>query len=442
MPVIKFMGASTRDPDNTWASTARLLNWYREPVDGQPILKSVLGQQLLSQDMTDNTFIRAVGVVNGVIYAAHGGSLYKVNSDGSAQRLGNITNHPETSISGNNGKVAIAAGGDYFVYDGVSVKNINFGGAFSEVGSVSFFGQRTVLTERDGRRVGWSEVADAEDLSPDFATTESRDDKNIRAITVGGALWIMKERSIEPWYNTGSGFAVMAGSTIPTGLLDYHLVAEIPEGLFFVGSDGKAYLGNGGGLVPVSNVAVETSIDKETPEKVVYYRDEGHSFVCIVFPARPAWCYDIGTREWHERADGDWWSTKAIAEAYGAFYAFDDFGNVSKLARIGTDNGKAMIRRAVSRTLDFGNDRRRVAELRLRGRVGFSLEQPQIAFRTSKDSGHNFGLPKERTVGKPGEMEHEIVLRSLGQFRKFTLEMTYAAPYDFTVSALGDVRLA
>lgn len=466
---LEFAGQSAQDADNTYANTSRLLNCYREFVgDGQTVLKSVPG--VASFASLDSVFSRALAEVDGLLYCAFGGKLYRISETGSVSSLGDLPNDPVTSISGNNGKVTVVSGGRYFVWDGSTLSEPT-PGAFDDFADVSFFGQLTVLLEAGGRRVQWSDAAAPQTLDAlNFATTESRDDKNLRCMPMFGGFWIFKEKSIEVWQQDGTGIRVVRGSTIDTGLLNRQLLKEIPNGCFFIGNDGKAYLVQGG-LNPVSTIAVETSIAKESPESIVYYQDEGHEVCAITFAGRPAWCLDISTGEWHERPNFD---AKHSAQCYGAHFVTRDIGGLFKVTRNFQDFDGPMTSRAVGRTFDNGGQFFTVSRFFVRGRVGrvvrsrealgddalqagsgvlqvgdttgLDIEdakpnEPQIMLRVSKDTAHTWSYPKHRSLGLVGDYDRQLVWRSLGRMKQFTPEMSWSEADEVTVTASATVDI-
>lgn len=438
----EFAGQSEKDADNVWAASARLLNMYREPTGSRVIVKPVLGTVRFGD--LSGVFCRAMATVDGVLYVVHGEALYSVASNGIATKRGVIPDDPDTTISGNNGKVTVCAGGIYYLWDGTTLSTPT-PGAFSEFGSVTFYKQLTVLTEKGGRRVQWSDPAAPATLNGlNFATAESTDDDILRAVPVGGGLWVLKTSSIETWAATGSGdLQAIPGSTNQRGLKAFGLLAEIPNGVFFVGSDGVAYLGSNGGMDRVSTTAVESSIEHEDPQGALYYEDEGHKFCALLFDSRPAWVYDIAVGEWHERAEGNDlgpWSVQACCKAYGGYIAGTKTGMLARFSRTGKDNGLTMVKRAVGRTYGGDMQRFRVHEVALPVKVGTTTDSDIIELRVSRDHGRTWSDAMPRPLGAIGEYARRIVWKRLGQFEQITLEITYAGSADITFDAVIEAR--
>jgi hypothetical protein len=75
---VEFVGHSSRDSDNLAANTSRLINCYREVSGGRSayVLKSCLGLTLFCD--LPGVFVRALEVIDGVLYAVAGGKLYSI----------------------------------------------------------------------------------------------------------------------------------------------------------------------------------------------------------------------------------------------------------------------------------------------------------------------------------------------------------------------------
>lgn len=476
MPKIAFVGQSRQDQDNRGSNTARLINCYREAVgEGKHVLKPVLGMRSFAE--TGSVFTRAAHVMNGALYAVVGGVLFSIASDGTATNLGAVVDSEETTIDSNNGVLTIVAGGRYWTWDGTTLSEPGTG-AFPSFGSVDFIGQRTILTEKDGRRFQWSDVAAPDTLSGAFATTESRDDNNLRVVAFADTLWFFKEKSIEQWYETGDSdvFAPMGGGAIDIGLKGYGLVVKAPRALFFVGTDNKVHIASGGGAKPISTVAVETAIKNSTPTHCFYYQDEGHEFIVVRFDDRPAWVFDLSMGEWHERAEGlglGAWSATAAVNAYGRFLTATLTGEFFEMVPSGMDGTIPVICEAQSLTLHMDSKRFNIPMLELFGRVGVhdvgapeilqieGLEvldagdggallisdgdpdaQAQIELYVSRDWGHTWSAPKPRGLGVRGDYDKRLVWRGLGRFRQVTARVRWSDSPGIPINAEAVVRAA
>lgn len=482
MPAYEFVGQSAKDSDNPAANTSRLVNCFREPIEGGHQIKSVLSEA----DWVDlsNVFLRDMIGVSNVLYAACGGALYSVTPTGTITNRGTISDG-ETVLSTNNGDVTVAANGTYYVWDGSTLSTPSTG-AFSSVGSVTFLDQYSIITERGGRRFGWSAVADASSFNAlHFATKEARDDDVLRAAAINGRLFLFGEQSTEIWYNTGqagaNAFQRVPGGVLDTGLKAFGLLAQFDQGAFFVGDDGVAYLIDGGAPRPVSTPAIETALAQGSPTRCFYYEDEGHKFCVIRFTDRPAWVFDLSTLEWHERGKGVTllqWDAVASVKIDGSWRVGNDLGTVRTLNRGNVDGTTPLRRMMVGRTLYFEGERPTVAEFEIyakRGyadlsatlkRVKFVTEEdgtfitdeagnyvtsdvtasearaPSCWIRVSKDEGNTWSREKSKSLGARGDYDARAIWRAMGQFRQFTVELNCTEPADIPFRSRARVTLA
>lgn len=411
------------------------------------MLRSVLGQSVFTD--LEAVFLRAIREVSGAIYSVSGGKLFRVSSQGDISDLGAVAKGP-TSISGNNGKVTVAANGVYYVFDGTNLQRPDTG-AFSSVGSVDFLGQYTLITEKDGRKASWSTPADPETFDAlDVKTKEGADEDILRGKVINGYWWLFSAKSSEIWYQTGqagtNAFTRMAGQTSDIGLKAYDLIVDVPDGAFFVGSDNRARLTNGGESTPVSTTAVEQSISDGVIRSCGYYEDAGHSMCVIAFDDRPAWCLDLATGEWHERSQSvnhKPWSIIGTVQAYGSWFAAYAGGEIHRLERNNTDVGEALRRTMISETLEFDGQRRRIKSLEAIARRGsHSGQEPQLRLSTSKDHGKTWAAHTARGLGELGEYAARARWTSLGQYRQFTAQIDITAESEIPINAVGVVEVA
>lgn len=444
--IVEFVGQTRADADNATAAPAKLVNLYRERLGERTVLKSVPGMVSFSSLAT--VLGRQMIEVNDTLYAVAGGFLYSVDSAGNDTSLGSVTDDIDTTMAGYSTNVMVTAGGNYYVWDGSTFGAVT-GGAFSNVGSVTFLSGWTILTEKNGSRFEWTELQDPSTRNALYvATAEANDDPLRRGLVSGGNLYLFGHHSTEIWGLTGqagaSAFARLAGGVIDTGLKSSALAVDTGGSVFFVGDDDLVYLMAGAGLRNVASPAVSTAIAQGSPTNVFYYEEDGHKFCVVRFSDRPAWVYDMAMDEWHERATGnelEEWSAVASARVYGRWMVVDNTGTVSSLQRVNTDLGATMLRKAVSNTLEVNGDRFRVSMMEVRARTGFSDlgRDAQIILRLSGDRGATWGPPKPRDIGGLGNYSDRAVWRSLGQFRTLTAEISMGDATDAPIFA--DMRL-
>lgn len=439
---LQFFAQSSRDPDNWQASSARLVNCYLEPSQGETgfTIKSDLGTSAFSS--VPGVFFRGMAEVGGVLYAASGSTLSKIATDGVSTPLGATLDGPDATIAGNNGNVTLCIGKKYYVWDGATLSQPT-AGAFSAFGSLDYIANYTVLTEAGGIRFQWSGVAAPATLPGlNFSSADGKDDKIVRCAAVGGQLYIFKEKSHEIWYPTGDAgakaFDRQAGGVVETGLKAFGLFAKIPgSSAFFVGSDGRVHII---GVGPVSIPPVETAILTQSPVQCLCWEDEGHTMCAIVFRDCPAWVYDLATGMWHERGEDvtlSSWGAASSAKMAGAWFVGRNGGQVLKLSRSNADYGLPLVRSMTSRTLKNDGALIRLAELEVVPRIG--MGPGAIQMRLSRDSGMTWGQWRQ-VAWAVGEYAKRIIWRALGQSREWTVEVRISDPVEVSLNAEGRIK--
>lgn len=424
-------GPAAYDDDNRAVSSGRLINCYRQGVPGagraQYTLKSVLGTNSFAE--TGDVFFYGAAEYRGDLYAAFGGNLYRVSSNGVVTNLGAVSSGFAT-ISSNNNYLTIAAGGSLFTFQGsISSPTVE---PFSGVGSVTYLDQRTLVTESNGRRWAWSDLADATTYPAlNFATAEATDGDILQGIALNGRVVLFKEESREVWTPTGQAgadaFTRVPGGVRNTGLKARGLLAKGDELLFYVGNDNIARITTDGlNEQKLSYPPVDTALSQGQPTECFFYEDEGQKHFVIRFEDRPSWVWDLANGEWHERAYGPShvaWPVRGTAKVNNTWYALTNDGKVQSLLRSNADADAVLRRTAVSETFYFP-ERRTVDLIEIFGRYGFADigRDAQMWIRTSRDGGATWGLEKWRPLGSQGSHSLRSTWRSQGLFRELTIE--------------------
>ena len=453
MPMVEFAGPSVRDDRNRTGHSGRLINCYREPVaDGgrtRAVLQAVPG--MTARESLPSVFMRAMATIDGTLYVACGGTLYRMIGDTPAAAIGSIADSAETTISGHDGHVTIVAGGAYYVWDGATLSS-PAAGAITNHGSVDHVSNYTVITELGGNKFEWSALADPTSLPGlNFATAAERDDNLLRVMAISGTIWLFGTASTEIWYETGLGgaeaFAQIDGATKDTGLKSFGLICAFDGGAFFVGDDDLVRVTTGTDFEVVSIPGVISAIRDSDPLQCVYYEARGHKFCAILFAARPAWIFDLATREWHERAEGVLhgpWGIAATAKMVDVWYAGRNNGDIAALGETYADGAAALIREAVSATLYSDGNMMTLAELEFFAPVGRkdAGREPVLEFFISGDGGETWGRGRTIGFGAVGAYGKRLIWRALGRHRQITAKVRISDPVDALLYSDARLRLA
>lgn len=126
--------------------------------------------------------------------------------------------------------------------------------------SVTELGSFVLCVQANSQRVYFIRPGETTIDGLDFFEAESETDDLLEAITVGDQVWLIGQKSIEPWYLNGSPdpdanpFSRVQGRPFSIGALEGTIV-KLANSVFFVGNDLIVYRVQGG-PEPISNVGI------------------------------------------------------------------------------------------------------------------------------------------------------------------------------------------
>lgn len=446
---LQFAGQSARDADNPAGNTSRLVNGYKEPMipggRGSAVLRACPGMADFAE--VNDIFVRAMSNFDDGIMAIVGQNLHRVTTDGTVSLIGDVDATDEIAgLDQSTGYVVAVAGRKYWHWDGTTLATV-VSGNVPNPASVAYLGGYVIVSEYGERVFGWSALADPTTWSGlDFASAEITPDPIIRLIAFKDALYIFKATGFERWAVTGlsgpDAFQRIGGAQEEPGLAGYGLIVTFPNGMSFVGTDGRVYVF---GVGPISTPPVEVAIERLNPQRMFYYEQRGHGFICLIFGETFAWCYDTATGEWHERSQDDMpWQAKASVKVGTSWYVGTDAGKIAQLTNTCLDFGSPMVRQYTSHTLEPGA-RFNVSMIEAFPRIDGDIQgdgdttEAKITLEMSRDGGRTFGQPRDRGVGAVGAYETRLTWRALGQFRKATARVSQSSAKDVPLLAEMDV---
>lgn len=417
-------------------SSQRLVNMYGEaPSDSDDyspwLLRHSAGLRAV------NSFggpVRALKCVGERLYAAAASKLWLVEFDGSIQELGDIRDDRLTTMTGGGDQILVAADGRGFIYDSTTddiTVNTDF-----EFGTVDYLDGFAIVNEKNTGRFWVSNLLDFTIYDGlDFASAESRADDLVRVFTDHRELWLFGTKTIEIWYNSGNPdfpFERSQASMIERGTLSPLSVSKMDNTVFWLGEDGIVYRADGYTPARVSTHALERELaaymkDRNSAEDIRGYvhTEEGHKFYTLRFPDRPAWCYNASTGRWSERSGygrlDQPWDASCIEPFKGrTFVGGHRDGNLYVLDRdCYHDADKAIPREGVSAPVHYSDNRFITDYVHMDFRCGFQkdIPDPLVLLSKSDDHGATWSAPRERRMGKPGELNRRVTWRGMGSSR-------------------------
>ena len=448
---MEFAGQSAKDASNPTGNPCRLINGYREPMIAGGRAGSVLrGVPGMNEFATiSSVFMRALSVWSGQFLAICGNSLYSITGAGVVTLIGDVNS--ADGICGLDQSFSIAvmvSNRKYRTWNGTTLSLVATG-AITLPASVAYLGGYTIVSQYQARQFGWSALADPTTWSGlDVASAEITDEPIIRVVAFKDALYIFKASGYERWAVTGlagpDAFQRIDGAQGEPGLLAYGLITTFPNGLTYIGGDGRVHVFGAG---PISTPPLEVAISQSAPISMFFYEQRGHGFICIAFSDRPAWCYDVATGEWHERSqDNEAWQARATAKFNGAWYVGTDAGKIAMLGNTCADFGDPLVRRYISRTLDR-SERFVIDKIEAFPRPANDTQgdgdtsEAKVSLSMSRD-GTLWSAPKARPVGAAGNYANSVTWRALGQFRRATAELSLSSVTDIPLLAEIDIEVS
>lgn len=429
-----IFGPAARDATSPQANPSRLINCFREP--GQrTLLRAVEG--LVEYGDTGSVLVGDMMDLDGVTYAIAGQTLYRLPNEAVATlSLG------EQFLGRNGAAITAVSGGRYYVWaNGGLTEPV---GIFTSYGSVTYLNGRTILSEGVGNRFEWSDIAAPETLNGlNFATAEQRDDNLLRVMAINGVIMAFGERSTEIWAATGAGgsgaFSLLPGAVVDIGIKARKLVADIGGAAFIVGNDGVAYLAASTQWQPVSIPAVNVAIRDGNPQNCVFWEYLGHKFAAITFQDRPAWVYDLATKEWFERAEGQEgrWTIAAACRRGQSFLFGAVSGKVYQGGTGGQDMGGTMYHEATSGLIEQDGAFFNINQIEFGASYGFQPEAATLLLEASRD-GATWSRQGSVDLGQDGDFARRAVFRRIGRSRKRAFRVSWTG----NMSLYADANVA
>lgn len=397
--------------------------------------------------------IRGSSDMGGVLYVVSGDKLYSVDSDGDATEIGTVAGTGFVTMANNGAQLAIATGTAWVDYikgfflwgwrgEGKAYLYNVTTAAFGEISDTDLF------LEGNGK-FQWSEVDDGSDYDAlQFASADASPDNLIRGIVDRADVFLFGEKSIEPWYLSGSDtvFDPQNQAVIPKGVLGMHAVERLDNTVIWVGTDPLA----GGPVVyhlvgmeaqRLSTHAVEKGLSAVTDWSLVRciaYVLNGHSFFHIILADNVSWVYDRASQLWHEETTSGLsrWQGNSHTYVYSKnIVGSCNSGDLFELSQTHYFDGEdAYIEREMISVPIGDNSVWRTLglfQLDMETGVGLSSGQgsdPQVMISYSKDRGRNWCNEKLRSAGLIGDYARRVICYSLGRFRSIMFKVRITDP--------------
>ena len=322
--------------------------------------------------------------------------------------------------------------------------------AFGTVVSAAFYGADRVdildgffCLNRPGTNQFYLSDNIATTFNPLYIAAKAGLDKLVSLVVVRRELWLLGERSVQIYQNSGAPdfpFQIITGG-IEHGCAAKHSVVKMDGAMLWLASDpqGKAIVLRGANYQAqrVSTHAIEAMFQSfgTISDAVGWsYQQSGHTIYVLTFPtAGQTWCLDLATGLWHQWvSNGGMHPCASQAATFGANYVGDrTLPNIYVLdPNIDTDNGVPITRLRSFPHIIHGNAQRVVysaliADMQT-GTVAAGLPEPQLQLRYSDDRGLTWGTPQYQGMGTSGQGIVSLQFQRLGMARDRVFELSWS----------------
>lgn len=296
-----------------------------------------------------------------------------------------------------------------------------------------------------------------------FLSTGSSDCVN-GLISVGNYLYVFGPKSVEvksyqgSEYQTWADLYFSAQSTF--GLESPNSLCQVGNTVFFISAGqqrGKCVMAvTGTNFEVISDQWLDEKLESEVTDTAYIFPYSTSHHMFIVMQANTigeTWCFDLSTKEWHQRTSRDHnttlerqWRVGGVAWFNEKFYAFTNDGLFCRFSGW-TEQWKDDVEMPVIRHRQgpvFASDNKPfiMEELALECNVGTNpdyKQRPEVLLEVSKDGGMTFGNVRSTSFGLTGEYSHRVRWHALGITRLAVVRITFSEPMDFVLTDC-DVR--
>jgi hypothetical protein len=324
-----------------------------------------------------------------------------------------------------------------------------------------------IIYDGDGGRFASSDVGDATSIDGlNYATAESNADDLIRPYTFNQVVYMMGDKTTEPWWNSGVGsppFDRIEGGIIPIGLLARYSVANNDRFMYLLGDDHEVYQLQGSNAQKVTTIAIarEIAMFSTVSDAIGWcFSLEGQNFYQITFPsADKTFCYseNVGPENgWFDVSSGLSGGRSRMNSHVFAFrrnlVGDTESGNLYELGvDTFTEAGDV-----ISRVRDTGPlhgeligapgkriemDRFELIMERGVGLVSGQGSDPVVMLQVSDDGGKTFSTERWGKIGKLGQFKIKVEWHALGSFFERIVRLKTSDPVFYSFhSASADLR--
>ena len=403
-----------------------------------------------------------ISSTSGRMFVVSGQDFYEVFADGTSTDHGSLnTQVGRVSIAENKFEIIVVDGQDGWIFTKATdtwtqITSVNF----PTCSTVTYQDGYFIVVEEGTQNFYISGINDGLSWGAlDFTSVESSPDDLLSVISDNGNLWLLGNRSVEVYQNTGNAtfpFERIAGAIIQTGCAGKYTVQKFDNTIVWLGVDeqgqGVVWRANGYQVQRISTQAIEQLIsdsDDFTDSFAFVYHERGHVFYCLQIRNRETTlCYDGSTGQWHERAYLDTATNSLVLHRASCFMFFNqkglvgdrETGDIYEMSLdYNDDAGNPQVRERTA--MHIQDEKRNITmdsfELDIEVGQGLTTGQgsdPQIMLQVSKDGGETWSDERWKSIGKKGKYNKRVIWRRLGIGRDIVFRVRVTDPVFFQIN--------
>lgn len=435
-------------------SGAKLLNAYAEASEGdkaEPF--AVMAIPGLTRFSDISAFpVRGQHVMDHVLYAVIGTTLYSIAEDGTETPLGTVAGSLPVMMADNGTELAIQGGVNNdqgYVYSGgvlyTGIANlppvsgvVYVDGYF--LWSIAASDQFIISALNDGLSYD----------ALDIATVEGDPDDIVAVIVLQREVQFYGERTTEFWINTGNPdfpFERSQNAFIERGCRDRNSLIKIDNSVHYVGDDLIVYRLSGYQPLRISNHAIEFKIASASWYRAFTCTIEGAKFYVLNTDVG-TWAYEMSTGAWAERRSlgYDNYRVANAVECYDTTILGSAYAGVlyTQSLDVFTEDGDTIPIEIVLPGIQTDRLKTTCYSLEVYCETGVGNADdpdPQILMSYSVNGGRTFSNDMARSMGAVGEYLTRCIWRCGIQFRQLQFKLKLPSiTKRYVISAIADIR--
>lgn len=390
---------------------------------------------------------RGMYVFQGELYKVQGNKLYRIDISGNFTAIGVVSGTGYTTWTDDGFQMTFVTGGYVYNYDGLTLTQIT-DVDLQTPNAVAFLNNQWIYDGNGGTFVVSNVGTPGTIDGLNYASAEALGDDIIRPYAFNQILYLMGEKSIESWYNSGVGsppFDRIEGGLIQKGIAGVHCVTNTDTYVYFLGDDRAVYQLANYSVNPIVTPAMANEFEGyATVSDCVFYpiRLQGQEFIIMDFPtAGKTWCYSETANFWFQLSSGTS-GGRHLATSYAYCYGkhlVGSEGNVYEWSLTTYDDlGNAQVKERIlapihGGMMDMPGKRLMMNRFELIMQVGVGTatgqgSNPVVMFSLSPDGGESWGAEYQVSIGQGGRYQTRVEWYHIESFYSGVIRIRFTDP--------------